>query len=179
VNPIGPRGVYDEAKRYAEAMAFDYHRAWNIPIRVARIFNTYGPRMRRTDGRAVPTFIDQALAGKPITVHGDGSQTRSLSFVSDTVEGFVRLLAYDGPAQPFNIGNPQEATVLEIAELIRKLTDSESEITFEERPADDPEVRCPDLTKAKELLGWEPRISLEKGLADTVEWCRRSWNEIS
>ncbi|MDQ4149839.1 MAG: GDP-mannose 4,6-dehydratase, partial [Actinomycetota bacterium] len=108
VNPIGPRGVYDEAKRYAEAMAFAYHRAWNIPIRVARIFNTYGPRMRRTDGRAVPTFIDQALTGKPITVHGDGSQTRSLSFVSDTVEGFVRLLAYDGPAQPFNIGNPQE-----------------------------------------------------------------------
>jgi dTDP-glucose 4,6-dehydratase len=177
VNPVGPRGVYDEAKRYAEAMAFAYHRSWDIPIRVARIFNTYGPRMRRTDGRAVPTFIDQALTGKPITVHGDGSQTRSLSFVTDTIEGFVRLLDYRGPARPVNIGNPDEATVLDIAELIKKLAGSDSEIVFTERPVDDPSTRCPDLSRARALLGWEPKVSLEAGLAQTLEWCRVAWTQ--
>lgn len=175
VNPIGPRGVYDEAKRYAEAMAFAYHRTWNIPIRVVRIFNTHGPRMRRNDGRAVPTFIDQCLAGKPITVHGDGTQTRSLCYVSDLIEGFIRLLAYDGPAQPINIGNPGEATVLQIAEIIKKTLNSDSEIIFEDRPVDDPQNRCPDLTRARELLGWEPEIPLEEGLRRTVEWCRENW----
>ena len=175
VNPIGPRGVYDEAKRYAEAMAFAYHRTWDIPIRVVRIFNTHGPRMRRSDGRAVPTFVDQCLAGKPITVHGDGSQTRSLCYVSDLIEGFIRLLAYDGPAQPINIGNPGEATVLRIAEIIKQTLNSDSEIIFEPRPVDDPENRCPDLTRARELLGWEPTVALEDGLMRTAEWCRETW----
>ena len=175
VNPIGPRGVYDEAKRYAEAMAFAYHRTWDIPIRVVRIFNTHGPRMRRSDGRAVPTFVDQCLAGKPITVHGDGSQTRSLCYVSDLIEGFIRLLAYDGPAQPVNIGNPSEATVLRIAEIIKHTLGSDSDIIFEPRPVDDPENRCPDLTRARELLGWEPVVSLEEGLRRTAEWCRDNW----
>lgn len=175
VNPIGPRGVYDEAKRYAEAMAFAYHRTWGVPIRVVRIFNTHGPRMRRNDGRAVPTFIDQCLAGKPITVHGDGSQTRSLCYVDDLIEGFIRLLAYDGPAQPVNIGNPGEATVLEIARIIKQTLNSDSEIVFEPRPVDDPQNRCPDLTRAKELLGWEPKVSLEDGLRRTTEWCLESW----
>jgi dTDP-glucose 4,6-dehydratase len=176
VNPVGPRGVYDEAKRYAEAMAFAYHRTWGIPIRVARIFNTYGPRMRRTDGRAVPTFIGQALEGKPITVHGDGSQTRSLSFVTDTIEGFIRLLGYDGPAEPVNIGNPVETTVLEIAEMIRKLAGSDSEILFGDRPVDDPSNRCPDLSRARDLLAWEPKVTLEDGLARTMEWWRATWS---
>ncbi|HEX2053027.1 MAG TPA: UDP-glucuronic acid decarboxylase family protein [Actinomycetota bacterium] len=175
VNPIGPRGVYDEAKRYAEAMAFAYHRTWDIPVRVVRIFNTHGPRMRRNDGRAVPTFVDQCMAGKPITVHGNGSQTRSLCYVSDLIEGFLRLLAYEGPAQPINIGNPGEATVLRIAEIIRDTLESDSEIIFEPRPVDDPENRCPDITKAKELLGWEPEVALEEGLRRTAEWCRERW----
>lgn len=175
VNPIGPRGVYDEAKRYAEALAFAYHRRWDIPIRVVRIFNTHGPRMRRSDGRAVPTFIDQCLAGKSITVHGDGRQTRSLCYVSDLIEGFIRLLAYDGPAQPINIGNPGEATVLEIAEMIKRILGSEAEIIFEPRPVDDPQTRCPDISKARELLGWEPEVSLEQGLDRTVNWCRENW----
>lgn len=175
VNPIGPRGVYDEAKRYAEAMAFAYHRTHAIPVRVVRIFNTHGPRMRRRDGRAVPTFIDQAISGQPITVHGDGSQTRSLCYVSDLIDGFMKLIAYQGPAQPVNLGNPTEATVLQIAHLVRGLTGSGSEIVFTGRPQDDPQTRCPDLSRARELLGWEPRISLEEGLALTAEWCLKSW----
>jgi dTDP-glucose 4,6-dehydratase len=176
VNPIGPRGVYDEAKRYAEAMTFAYHRVHSIPVRVVRIFNCYGPRMRRNDGRAVPNFIGQALAGEKITVHGDGSQTRSLCFVSDMVDGFVRLLGYDGPAQPINIGNPHEVTVLELAERIRGLAGATSEIVFIERPVDDPEKRRPDITRARELLGWEPKIPLEEGLATAIDWARRQWN---
>jgi dTDP-glucose 4,6-dehydratase len=175
VNPIGPRACYDEAKRYAEALAFTYHRKWAVPIRVVRIFNTHGPRMRRNDGRAVPTFIDQCLAGKPITVHGDGSQTRSLCFASDLISGFLALLAFDGPAQPVNIGNPGEATILQVAEIIKRTLGSDSEIVFEPRPVDDPENRRPDLTRARELLGWEPVVPLEEGLARTVEWCREHW----
>jgi dTDP-glucose 4,6-dehydratase len=175
VNPIGPRGVYDEAKRYAEAMTFAYHRVHDIPVRVVRIFNCYGPRMRRNDGRAVPNFIGQALTNEKITVHGDGSQTRSLCFVSDMVEGFVRLLAYDGPAQPVNIGNPHEVTVLELAERIRDLAAASSEIVFTERPVDDPEQRRPDITRARELLGWEPKVTLEEGLATAIDWARRQW----
>ena len=175
VNPIGPRSVYDEAKRFAEATAFAYHRTSGVPIRVVRIFNTHGPRMRRNDGRAVPTFVDQALAGKPITVHGDGSQTRSLCYVDDLIEGFLRLLSLEGEAQPVNLGNPAEATILEIAECIRELAGSSSEIVFTGRPIDDPENRQPDLTKARELLGWEPKVPMRQGLGATLEWCRSNW----
>jgi nucleoside-diphosphate-sugar epimerase len=175
VNPIGPRACYDEAKRFAEALTFTYHEAHGVPVRVVRIFNTHGPRMRRNDGRAVPTFIDQCLAGKPITVHGDGNQTRSLCYVDDLIEGFIRLLAYEGPAQPVNIGNPGEATILEIAEIVKKTMGSDSEIIYEPRPVDDPQNRRPDLTRATELLGWEPKVSLEEGLRRTAEWCRANW----
>jgi nucleoside-diphosphate-sugar epimerase len=175
VNPIGPRACYDEAKRFAEALTFTYHGAHGVPVRVVRIFNTHGPRMRRNDGRAVPTFIDQCLAGKPITVHGDGNQTRSLCYVDDLIEGFIRLLAYEGPAQPVNIGNPGEATILEIAEIVKKTMGSDSEIIYEPRPVDDPQNRRPDLTRATELLGWEPKVSLEEGLRRTAEWCRANW----
>lgn len=175
VNPTGPRAVYDEAKRFSEAATFGYHRAHGVPIRVVRIFNTHGPRMRRNDGRAVPTFVDQALAGRPITVHGDGSQTRSLCYVSDLIDGFLRLMAFDGPAQPVNIGSPGETSMLDIARSIRDLIGSKSEIVFTGRPVDDPENRKPDLTRAKELLGWKPRVPLEEGLSKTVEWCRSTW----
>jgi dTDP-glucose 4,6-dehydratase len=175
VNPIGPRACYDEAKRFAEALTFTYHGVHGVPVRVVRIFNTHGPRMRRNDGRAVPTFIDQCLAGKPITVHGDGNQTRSLCYVDDLIEGFVRLLAYEGPAQPVNLGNPGEATILEIAEIVKKTMNSDSEIIYEPRPVDDPQNRRPDLTRATELLGWEPKVSLEEGLRRTAEWCRANW----
>ena len=175
VNPIGPRGVYDEAKRYAEAMAMAYHRTHGLDVKINRIFNTYGPHMRRNDGRAVPNFIDQALNNRPITVHGDGSQTRSLCYVDDLIEGIFRFLTSDLQG-PTNIGNPGEATVLEIAELIRKLADSSSEIVFEERPVDDPEVRRPDITRAKSELGWEPRVAMDEGLARSIEWARDAWN---
>jgi dTDP-glucose 4,6-dehydratase len=175
VNPIGPRGVYDEAKRFAEAMAYAYHRTHGIPVRVARIFNTYGPRMRSNDGRAVPTFIRQSLSGEPITVHGDGSQTRSLCYVDDMIDGLMSLLHYDGAVEPVNLGNPHEVTVLELAELICKLADSESEIVLTERPVDDPERRRPDITRAQKLLGWTPSVSLEAGLDRTIEWCRKGW----
>lgn len=175
VNPVGPRGVYDEAKRFAEAVAMAYHRVHGVPVRIARIFNTFGPRMRRHDGRAVPTFIAQALADAPLTVHGDGSQTRSLCYVDDLVDGLVRLLHAPAIAGPVNLGDPREATVLELAELTRKLCDSVSEIRFEARPEDDPERRCPDISCAIATLGWRPRWSLEHGLERTIDWCRRQW----
>ncbi|MDQ3766302.1 MAG: SDR family oxidoreductase [Actinomycetota bacterium] len=174
VNPVGPRGVYDEAKRYAEAMAMAYHRVHDIPVKIVRIFNTYGPRFRRDDGRAVPNFISQAMRGEPLTVHGDGSQTRSLCYVDDLIEGIHRFVTSD-LLGPCNIGNPKEASVLEIAELVRSLVNSDSEIVFKERPVDDPEVRCPDLTLAKSRLGWEPKIALEEGLARTIEYAKASW----
>ena len=177
VNPVGPRGVYDEAKRFAEALTMAYHATHAVAVRVARIFNTYGPRMRRADGRAVPAFIDQALSGHPLTVHGDGSQTRSLSYVEDTVEGFIRLIAADGVTGPVNIGNPEEVTVRHLAERIRDLAGSTSEIEFVGRPVDDPERRCPDIGLARRLLGWEPAVTLDEGLARTIEWCRRTWAE--
>jgi dTDP-glucose 4,6-dehydratase len=167
VNPIGPRSVYDEAKRYAEAIATAYHRVHGIPVKIVRIFNTYGPRMRENDGRAVPAFISQALRGEPITVHGTGQQTRSLCYVDDLVEGLWRFLRSEVPG-PLNLGNPHEVSVLELAELVRSLTSSTSDIVFEERPADDPEVRCPDITRAREDLGWEPGVSLEDGLRRTI-----------
>jgi dTDP-glucose 4,6-dehydratase len=174
VNPVGPRGVYDEAKRYAEAMAAAYRRAHGIPVRIARIFNTFGPGLRRGDGRAVPTFIAQALAGEPLTVHGDGSQTRSLCYVDDMIEGFWRLLFSD-EQDPVNLGNPEEVSVLELAEAIRETAGSRSDVVFTERPVDDPEVRCPDIGRARDRLGWEPRVPLRDGLKRTVAWAREAW----
>jgi len=168
VNPIGPRGVYDEAKRFAEAMTYAYMRTHAIPVRVVRIFNTYGPRMRPDDGRAVPNFIGQALAGAPIIVHGDGSQTRSLAYVDDTIEGFIRLLRTE-VSDPVNIGNPEEVTVLNLAERIKEAAGSSSKIVFADRPVDDPQQRCPDIRRAGELLGWGPQVSLDDGLKRTIE----------
>jgi dTDP-glucose 4,6-dehydratase len=169
VNPVGPRGVYDEAKRYAEAMAMAYHRVHGIPSKIARIFNTYGPRLREDDGRAVPTFISQALNGEALTVHGDGSQTRSLCYVDDLVEGLWRLLASD-LVGPVNLGNPEEITMNDLAKLIRKLSGSSSPIVHVERPVDDPSVRCPDISLAQRALGWEPTTRLEDGLSMTIAW---------
>jgi len=175
VNPVGPRGVYDEAKRYAEAMTAAYRRAHGVPVRIARIFNSYGPRMRRDDGRAVPTFLGQAFAGEPLTVHGDGRQTRSLCYVDDMIDGFWRLLSAD-VQDPVNLGNPEEVTVLELAEAIREAAGSSSEIVFTERPEDDPEVRCPDIAVARDRLGWEPQVPLAEGLKRTTEWARETWS---
>ena len=174
VNPIGPRGVYDEAKRYAEALTMAYHRTHGMDVKIVRIFNTFGPWMRRADGRAVPNFIDQSLRGLPLTVHGDGSQTRSLCYVDDLIEGFWRLAASD-LNEPINIGNPEEVSVLELAKLIRDLAGGESEITFMERPVNDPEVRKPDITRASSELGWSPHVPLREGLARTIDWARGAW----
>jgi dTDP-glucose 4,6-dehydratase len=171
VNPIGPRGVYDEAKRYAEAITMAYQRFHGLDTRIVRIFNTYGPRMRPRDGRAVSTFIVQALKGEPMPVHGDGSQTRSFCYVDDLIEGFVRLLA-SGFHEPVNIGNPEEYTVLELAQMVKELTGSKSEIVFEPRPVDDPSVRRPDITRARDLFGWEPQIPVREGLQRTIDWFR-------
>lgn len=174
VNPIGPRGVYDEAKRYAEAITMAYHRSHNVDTRIARIFNTFGPRMRLDDGRAVPNFIGQALRGDPITVYGNGSQTRSFCFVSDLVEAIYRLMMseYD---LPMNLGNPEELTILEFAKLIKKLCESYSEIVYKELPQDDPMQRKPDISKAKEILGWKPKVGLEEGLKRTIEFFRENF----
>lgn len=174
VNPVGPRSVYDEAKRFAEAATVAYHRAHALPVRIARIFNTYGPRMRREDGRAVPTFIQQAIAGEPLTVHGDGRQTRSLCYVDDLIEGLYRLIMSEHVG-PVNIGNPAEITVTQLAEAIRDAVDSSSEIVYIERPEDDPEKRRPDISLAGRLLNWKPVVPLEEGLVRTVEWARASW----
>ncbi len=168
VNPIGPRGVYDEAKRFAEAMAFAYHRYHGVETRIARIFNTYGPRMRARDGRVVPTFIRQALAGESLTVFGDGKQTRSFCFVGDLVEGLYRLLSSD-TVEPVNLGNPSERTVLDLAREVLDLVGSESALVEEPLPEDDPKVRRPDITKAREILGWEPKVPLREGLRLTIE----------
>ena len=171
VNPVGPRGVYDEAKRFAEAITMAYHRFHQVDSRIVRIFNTYGSRMRLTDGRAIPTFIRQALRGEPLTMYGDGSQTRSFTYVSDLIEGIWRLM--QAPVNdPVNIGNPREMTLLELAKHVLRATGSRSEIVFRPLPTDDPKVRQPDIGKAKRLLGWEPTVELEEGLARTVEWCR-------
>jgi dTDP-glucose 4,6-dehydratase len=174
VNSVGPRGVYDEAKRYAEAMAAAYHRVHGIPVRIARIFNTYGPGMRRDDGRAVPTFISQALSGQPLTVHGQGRQTRSLCYVDDLIEGIWRLLL-SGSQHPVNLGNPQEISILELAKLICRSAGSQSDITLTARPEDDPEVRCPEISLARSHLHWEPHISLTEGLARTIAWAKEAW----
>jgi dTDP-glucose 4,6-dehydratase len=173
VNPVGPRGVYDEAKRYAEAMAMAYYRVHGVPAKIARIFNTYGPRLREDDGRAVPAFISQALNAEPLTVHGDGFQTRSLCYVDDLVEGLWLLLSSD-LVGPVNLGNPEEITINELADLVRKLSGSSSEIVHIERPVDDPTVRCPDISLARSGLGWEPKVPLEEGLAATIDWAKRA-----
>src|SRR5947207_4340950 len=167
VNPIGPRGVYDEAKRFAEALTMAYHRAHGVETRIVRIFNTHGPRMRLNDGRVVPNFVSQVLGGEPVTVYGDGSQTRSFCYVADLVEGIVRLLRSDYTG-PVNCGNPQEVTILEFARTIIRLSGSKSPIVFRPLPEDDPKVRQPDITRARKLLGWEPRVGLEEGLRRTI-----------
>ncbi len=171
VNPIGPRGVYDEAKRFAEALTMAYHRAHGVPTRIVRIFNTYGPRMRVRDGRAVPNFISQALRNEDVTVYGDGSQTRSFCYVSDLVDGIARLLASDATS-PVNIGNPSEMSVLAMAETIVRATGSRSRVVFRPLPMDDPKVRQPDISKARAVLGWEPRVGLEEGLKETIGYFR-------
>ncbi|HTZ05087.1 MAG TPA: UDP-glucuronic acid decarboxylase family protein [Gaiellaceae bacterium] len=172
VNPIGPRGVYDEAKRYAEALAMAYHRQQGVDTCIVRIFNTYGTRMRPHDGRAIPTFVRQALANEPLTVFGDGSQTRSFCYVDDLVRGLV-LLARSGEHLPVNIGNPQELTLLELAQAVIRVTGSKSEIVFEALPVDDPQVRQPDITRARQLLGWEPQVSLDDGLRRMLQTSER------
>jgi dTDP-glucose 4,6-dehydratase len=173
VNPIGPRGVYDEAKRFAEAITLAYHRTHGVDTRIVRIFNTYGPRMRLNDGRAIPNFLSQALTGQDITVFGDGQQTRSFCYVSDLIEGIVLLLK-SGHHDPVNIGNPIEMTLLEMAEKILQVTGSESKIVFKPLPEDDPKVRQPDIGLARKLLGWEPKVKLEEGLRITVDYFRKS-----
>jgi dTDP-glucose 4,6-dehydratase len=169
VNPIGPRGVYDEAKRFAEAMTMAYNRSHGLSTRIVRIFNTYGPRMRLRDGRAIPNFITQALRGEPITIYGDGSQTRSFTYVDDLVRGILALLDAD-ESQPVNLGNPEEVTIRTMAEAVLELTDSDSELVEEPLPVDDPKVRCPDITRARQILGWEPTATLREGLPPTIAW---------
>jgi len=171
VNPIGPRGVYDEAKRFAEAITMAYRRVHGLETRIVRIFNTYGPRMRLNDGRVVPNFIGQALRGEPLTVYGDGSQTRSFCYVDDLVEGIVRLLHSD-EAEPVNLGNPSEVSILEFAQIINRMTGNTAGIVRRPLPQDDPKVRRPDISKARRVLGWEPRVSLEEGLARTIAYFR-------
>ncbi|MEZ4673571.1 MAG: GDP-mannose 4,6-dehydratase [Caldilineaceae bacterium] len=169
VNPIGPRGVYDEAKRFAEAITMAYHRSHGVQTRIVRIFNTYGPRMRLNDGRVVPNFVAQALRGEPLTVYGDGSQTRSFCFVKDLVDGIYRLLLSD-EVIPVNIGNPTETTILEFAEKINQFTNNQGGIVFKPLPKDDPKQRKPDIGKARRILGWEPQVALDEGMKRTIDW---------
>jgi dTDP-glucose 4,6-dehydratase len=171
VNPVGPRGVYDEAKRFAEALTMAYHRAHGVDTRIVRIFNSHGPRMRVNDGRAIPAFVTQALTGRPLTVFGDGSQTRSFQYIDDLTDGIWRLM-HAPVTDPVNIGNPQEMTLLELAQRILRLTGSQSAIVFHPLPEDDPKVRQPDITRARRLLGWEPRVDTNEGLRLTIEWFR-------
>jgi len=172
VNPVGPRGVYDEAKRFGEAITMAYHRVHRVNTRIVRIFNTHGPRMRLNDGRAIPAFMTQALTGSPLTVFGDGSQTRSFQYVSDLVDGLWKLMERGG-SDPINIGNPQELTLLELAKRIIRLAGSRSEIVFRPLPEDDPKVRQPDIGRARTRLGWEPRVDTDEGLKLTLEWFRQ------
>lgn len=172
VNPVGPRGVYDEAKRFSEALTMAYHRFHGIDTRIVRIFNTYGPRMRLNDGRALPNFLYQALADEPITVYGDGKQTRSFCYVTDLIEGIYRLLE-STEHEPVNIGNPHEITILEFAERVRKLVGADAPIVFRPLPQDDPKQRCPDITRARRILHWEPKVNLEEGLQRTYDFFRQ------
>ena len=169
VNPIGVRGCYDESKRFAEALAMAYHRIHKLDTKIVRIFNTYGPKMRKDDGRAVPNFINQALSNKPITVYGSGKQTRSFCYISDLIDGIYKLMI-SNINEPINLGNPEEHKILEFAELIRVMTKSNSKIVFKPLPVDDPHVRCPDISKAKKELNWKPKISLKEGLKETINW---------
>jgi dTDP-glucose 4,6-dehydratase len=171
VSTTGPRGVYDEAKRYAESLTMAYHRGHGVQTRIVRIFNTYGPRLAPGDGRAVPNFISQALSGQPLTVYGNGSQTRSFCYVDDLIDGILALLRSD-EHEPVNLGNPDERSILELAHAVIDATGSSSEIVFEPLPTDDPKIRCPDITRARQILGWAPKVSLEQGLARTVAWFR-------
>jgi dTDP-glucose 4,6-dehydratase len=171
VNPVGPRGVYDEAKRFAEAMTVAYHRYHGVDAKIVRIFNTYGPRMRVRDGRAVPAFISQALRNEDVTVFGDGTQTRSFTYITDLVDGIIRLMRSD-VNEPVNIGNPRELTLKALAETIIRMTGSTSRLVYKPLPEDDPKVRQPDITRAKTLLGWEPKVGLEEGLKETIEYFR-------
>jgi dTDP-glucose 4,6-dehydratase len=172
VNPIGPRGVYDEAKRFAEALTMAYHRYHGLSTRIVRVFNCYGPRMRLNDGRAIPTFITQALTGAPLTVYGDGAQTRSFQYVTDLIDGIWRLMRAN-VTEPVNVGNPQEMTVLELARRIIALAGTKNDIVFRPLPQDDPRVRQPDIGRARTLLGWEPRVSTDDGLRLTIDWYRQ------
>ncbi|MFH1403325.1 MAG: UDP-glucuronic acid decarboxylase family protein [Candidatus Altiarchaeota archaeon] len=172
VNPVGPRGVYDEAKRFAEAITMAYYKVHSVDVKIARIFNTYGPRMRAGDGRVVPAFINQALEGEPLTVFGDGSQTRSFCYVKDEIAGLYGLMLSD-LNEPVNIGNPNEMTILEFAENIIRLVGSDSEITYEPLPVDDPKTRQPDISKARKHLGWEPKVGLEDGLRETIDYFKK------
>jgi dTDP-glucose 4,6-dehydratase len=176
VNPIGPRGVYDEAKRFAEAITLAYHRYHSLDTRIVRIFNTYGPRMRKQDGRVVSNFIVQALEGKPLTIYGNGQQTRSFCYVSDLVRGIVSLLEIERSEEtstPFNIGNPEERTVRDLADRILKLTESRSEIASHDLPVDDPHVRCPDIRRARTVLNWKPEVTIDRGLEMTIQYFRK------
>ncbi len=177
VNPVGPRGVYDEAKRFAEAMTMAYHRYHKLDAKIVRIFNTYGPRMRVRDGRAVPNFIAQALRNEDLTVYGDGNQTRSFCYVSDLIDGVLRLMD-SGENEPFNIGNPQEMTITQIAEQIIALTGATSQIVYRELPVDDPKVRQPDITRARTLLEWEPKVPLAAGLERTIDYFRQKLTAV-
>jgi len=169
VNPVGPRSVYDEGKRFSEALVTAYHRSRGLDIRIARIFNTYGPRMKRNDGRVIPNFVMQALKNEPIQVHGDGTQTRSFCYVEDLCEGILKLMD-SGVSEPLNLGNPSEIRILDLAKMILEITKSRSEIVFHPLPSEDPKVRKPDIEKAKTLLGWKPRIELTEGLSRTIQW---------
>lgn len=177
VNPVGPRSVYDEAKRFSEAAASAFGRVHGMSLRIARIFNTYGPGMRADDGRALPTFVRQALRGEPMTVYGDGSQTRSLCYVDDMIDAFWKLIRSDVTG-PVNLGNPEEVTVRDLAESVRRSVRSKSEIVFEERPEDDPERRCPDISLAERSLGWTPQVPLSEGLVRTISWARDKWVNV-
>ena len=176
VNSVGPRGVYDEAKRFAEAITMAYHRYHGVETRIARIFNTYGERMQLDDGRVVPNFVGQALRGEPLTVHGDGSQTRSFCYVSDLVDGLHRLLLSD-EVEPVNLGNPHELTILEFARKINEITGNTAGIVYKTRPPDDPSRRCPNISKAGQILGWEPKVGLEDGLERTIAWFREQMKQ--
>ncbi len=178
VNPIGPRGVYDEAKRFAEALALAYHRTHKIDVQIGRIFNTHGPRMRKEDGRAIPNFINQALNGEPLTVFGDGSQTRSFCSVSDLIDGIYKLML-SGVNEPVNLGNPQELSILDLAKTIISLTGSRSQIIYNDLPVDDPKVRCPDITRARKELNWQPKDPLAEGLNKTINWFKGTGKGLS
>lgn len=179
VNPLGPRSCYDEGKRIAESLCINYHHSHNVPIRIVRIFNTYGPRMDPNDGRVISNFINQALRGEPITIYGDGKQTRSFCYVDDLIEGFIKMMEQDETTGPVNLGNPVENTMLELAEAVLQHVDSASELIYEPLPQDDPRQRCPDITKARNMLKWEPRVPLQEGLGKTVDYYRQLMNQES